>query len=87
MKTILLIAIGIVSLASCNKVPIIDGETPFIVNKIVEYNKIRGMSIYYGQEDAGVLDNFAKYPAIVLPSRKYNIGDTITLKDIKQCIL
>ena len=64
--------------------PIIgDPERPFIVNKIVSINS--GMSKYFGSLSVGLYNN---KPSLVLPSRMFNIGDTIKLcgfKNNKYC--
>jgi hypothetical protein len=79
MKKLLLAIAFCTTMASCNTTPIIDGEHPFVVRDIIRYDN--KLSKYYSYGDAGIyISNLHNYPAIVLPSRLYNIGDTITFK-------
>lgn len=64
--------------SSCDSTPIIDGKNPFIVNQIDDVGN--GMSEYYGSSNVRYGGNgFSGRPSIVLPSRLYNIGDTVRL--------
>lgn len=77
-KDIFYLLLILVILQSCgDRSPIIDGEKPFVVGKILKYNDTH--SKYYAtDEESGVLANIVQdYPMIVLPSRMYRIGDTI----------
>ena len=61
--------VAVFILQSCGyDTPIIDGKYPFIVSSIEQWSETH--SIY-------VNDNFQGDYAIVLPSRMYQIGDTI----------
>jgi hypothetical protein len=62
---------------SCASTPIIDGNKPFIVNKIKFIDN--GMCEYQGGSEARYNGNsYSRQPTIVLRSGLYNIGDTIT---------
>lgn len=70
--------LSVVILQSCgDRTPIIDGEKPFVVGKIVKYNDTH--SKYFAVDDASGewSSNFEGKPMIILPSRMYQIGDTI----------
>lgn len=72
------ILLSIVVLQSCGyRTPIIDGKVPFVVYKIVRYDETH--SKYFAANlNSGALENaFSDYPIIILPSKIYNIGDTI----------
>ena len=67
---------------SCDSTPIIDGKSPFIVNQIDDIGN--GMCEYYGNHDVSYNANgFSGRPTIVLPSKLYNIGDTICLVTVQ----
>ena len=68
-----------VTLQSCNQIPIIDGEEPFVVSEIIEYNDTH--SEYTAKNNhSGVFNtNLNSKPRIVLQTRLYQIGDTITM--------
>lgn len=82
MKKYFFYCMILIMLVSCeSKTPIIDGSKPFIVNSIIDVGN--GMSKYIGPTSACYTskETFnALSPEIVLPSRMYNIGDTITFK-------
>ena len=66
-------------LLACDSTPIINGTKPFVVTKIDNIGN--GMCEYYGDETARWDGSgFSGRPSIVLPSRMYNIGDTILIK-------
>ena len=70
--------LAVVILQSCgDRTPIIDGEKPFVVGTIVKYNDTH--SKYFAVDDASGewSSNFEGNPMIILPSRMYQIGDTI----------
>lgn len=73
MKKIILLCITI-CLLGCNSIPIIDGETPFVVKEIKEVGS--GMSMYTAEKYVGY--DVPGNPHIVLPTGLYNIGDTIS---------
>lgn len=81
MKKITLIvvfSITILITQSCgNRTPIIDGEVPFVVGKIVKYDDSHSeyYAIHYGS--GKFLVNTQSYPSIILPSGLYQINDTI----------
>jgi len=71
---ILLVAVFFVG---CDNTPTIDGKVPFVINQIDKLGE--GMCEYYGHRESGEGTNvFKGRPTIVLPERKYNIGDTIS---------
>ena len=80
---IILVALFVLSLQSCDDTtPVIGNHLkPFIVNEIEQINSgtHKGMSEYYGGHLAGYQRNglFGKNPSLILPSRMFNIGDTI----------
>jgi hypothetical protein len=82
MKTNLLkcvvLTITIYCLFSCTPIPMLNGNKPFVVNEIDELSG--GMSEYFGGLDAGYGNSFKGRPSIILPTRLYNIGDTINIK-------
>lgn len=68
--------------SSCDSTPIIDSKNPFVVNQINEIGD--DMSEYYGGNSARWGANpLSGRPSIVLPSRIYNIGDTVSLVNFK----
>lgn len=71
------VLLSVVIFQSCgNADPIIDGETPFVVESITKYNDTH--SIYMaGNYECGKYIPFNGLPIIILPSRMYQIGDTI----------
>ena len=71
------VMLSVVIFQSCgNVVPIIDGEAPFVVESITKYNDTH--SIYLaGNYKCGKYVAFGELPMIILPSRMYQIGDTI----------
>lgn len=63
---------------SCgNKNPIIGGEVPFVVYEIAKHNKTH--SKYYSENNGSgnSTNSFHGRPMIVLPTKMYNVGDTI----------
>lgn len=73
MKKIILLIILLICL-SCHKTAVIDSKIPFIVTSIT--SRDGGMSEYSGTYGTdGILS-----PSIILPTRMYNIGDTISFK-------
>lgn len=72
----------LLSLSSCGaRTPIISGESPFIVDKISRYDDTHSKYTARDGESGVFRSNFSKNPVIVLPSRMYNIGDTIRFQD------
>jgi len=68
-------------LLACDRTPIINGAKPFVVTKIDDIGN--GMCEYYGTAEANEANKknvFNVLPSIVLPSRMYNIKDTILIK-------
>ena len=71
------VLLSVVIFQSCgNVVPIIDGETPFVVESITKYNDTHSIYIA-GNYECGRYVPFDGLPVIILPSRMYNVGDTI----------
>ena len=69
--------LSVVIFQSCgNVVPIIDGEAPFVVESITKYNDTHSIYIA-GNYECGKYVAFDGLPMIILPSRMYQIGDTI----------
>jgi hypothetical protein len=87
MNKIIIIILAIVTISCAESIPAIDGKNPFVVTAI-EATECCGenMSIYTGTDVDGVSltrffsGNHQTLPKIVLPSKMYNIGDTISLK-------
>jgi hypothetical protein len=80
MKSILLILVIASFLQSCggDRTPILDGSKPFVVGAIEKMSDSH--SIYYSENYAsGHSTGFITEdsPAIILPSRIFQIGDTI----------
>ena len=70
--------LSVVILQSCgNGIPIIDGETPFVVGTIKKYSNTHSMYISDNQNSGQFVNPMQGYPTIILPSRMYNVGDTI----------
>jgi hypothetical protein len=80
-KFIILI-LAIVTLSCTESIPVVDGQHPFIVTQIESTACCGdGLSIYTGTSSSRVFNgNHQNLPKIVLPTKMYNIGDTITLK-------
>jgi len=78
MKTILIFILLVFTLSSCGDyTPMLNSKNPFVVHSIVNIG--HGFSEYYGNVDASY-DNFlGGRPTIVLPTKMFNIGDTITI--------
>jgi len=73
----LFVFIVFIVLTSCSSTPTIDGKSPFIVREIRTVDDSMSEYVSYVMT--------VGYPTIILPSRMYNIGDTISLvKLIKQ---
>ena len=65
-------------LQSCgDRTPIIDGKNPFIVGKIIKYSETHSKYFAINRESGEWSSNFEGNPMIILPSRMYQIGDTI----------
>jgi hypothetical protein len=76
IKAIIILAFVVFCFVSCDSTPVVGGDKPFIVNEISDIGG--GMSEYYGGYEASYDRNgFSGRPSIVLPSRLYNIGDTV----------
>jgi hypothetical protein len=70
--------LAVVILQSCgNRTPIIDGEKPFVVGTIVKYNETHSKYFAIDSKSGEWISNFEGKPMIILPSRMYQIGDTI----------
>lgn len=66
-----------------DRTPIINSDVPFIVDKIERYSNDGSLSTYYGRtysmgDVRGIW--FEKYPSIILPTRMFQVGDTIVLE-------
>lgn len=57
--------------------PIIDGEKPFVVGRIVKYNETHSKYFAIDRKSGEWSSDFEGKPMIILPSRIYQIGDTI----------
>lgn len=75
IKLIIIFLLGIIMITSCDfyGTPILNSNKPFVVVKIVKTNN--NFSKYYSPSS----DAFIFYNVIELPSKMYNIGDTITI--------
>lgn len=70
--------LAVVILQSCgDRTPIIDGEKPFVVGTIVKYNETHSKYFAIDDKSGEWSSNFEGNPMIILPSRMYQIGDTI----------
>ena len=69
--------LSVVFLQSCYRTPIIGGEKPFVVGVIVKYSDTHSKYIAIDEESGEWKSNFEGNPVIILPSRMYQIGDTI----------
>jgi hypothetical protein len=81
MKKILLLIILIYLLQSCgNRIPVIDGPDPFVVGSIERYSLTH--SKYYSDNLNSGVNSFLSQsnPVLILPSRMFQIGDTIVAK-------
>ena len=82
MKKIVLLIILIYLLQSCgNRMPVIDGPDPFVVGSIERYSLTH--SKYYSDNlNSGLCSSFFSQssPVLILPSRMFQIGDTIVAK-------
>ena len=81
MKKIVLLIILIYLLQSCgNKIPVIDGPDPFVVGSIERYSLTH--SKYYSDNLNSGVNSFLSQsnPVLILPSRMFQIGDTIVAK-------
>lgn len=78
-----IILLAIVILQSCgNRTPIIDGEKPFVVVKIVKYDETHSKYYAVDYNSGEWKGGFETKPAIILPSRMYQINDTIKSLDL-----
>ena len=78
-----IILLAIVILQSCgNRTPIIDGEVPFVVGKIEKYNETHSKYYAVDNKSGQFKIDFETMPAIILPSRMYQINDTIKSLDL-----
>ena len=75
IKLTLIFLLGIIIITSCDTygVPVFNSDKPFVVVKITKINN--KFSEYCSRSS----DAFIIYNVIELPSRMYNIGDTITI--------
>jgi hypothetical protein len=81
MKKIVLLIILIYLLQSCgNRMPVIDGPDPFVVGSIERYSLTH--SKYYSDNLNSGVNSFLSQssPVLILPSRMFQIGDTIVAK-------
>jgi hypothetical protein len=81
MKKIVLLIILIYLLQSCgNRIPVIDGPDPFVVGSIERYSLTH--SKYYSDNLNSGVNSFLSQsnPVLILPSRMFQIGDTIVAK-------
>lgn len=70
--------LAVVIIQSCgDRTPIIDGEKPFVVGTIVKYNDTHSKYFSVDRESGEWSSNFEGNPMIILPSRMYQIADTI----------
>ena len=70
--------LSVVILQSCgDATPIIDGDTPFVVGTIIKYSDTHSMYIADNFDCGHYVNPANGYPTIILPSRMYQIGDTI----------
>lgn len=72
----------VAGLSSCgNEQPILNGEKPFIVKEIKEFNKTHASYYNEWNDESGTKNNFfgSWTSRIVLPKGYYNIGDTIVI--------
>lgn len=78
LRNLFYVLLVVVILQSCgNRAPIINGEKPFIVEKIEKYNETHS-KYYAADNESGIFYSKAQgRPLIVLPSGMYQIGDTI----------
>ncbi len=84
----LYILLTAVLLNSCgNEQPVLNGETPFVVHKVAEFDETHAS--YYGawNSNMGTRNNmFGSWRArIVLPKGYYTVGDTIMFEKPKHC--
>lgn len=78
LSYILYFVLTVVLFSSCgNRTPIIDGETPFIVEKIIKYNTTHSKYIARDMKSGEWSNNFQGNPAIILKTGLYQINDTI----------
>lgn len=72
------VLLSVVIFQSCgNGTPIIDGETPFVVGTIKKYSNTHSMYIADDHNSGKFVNPMQGFPTIILPSRMYNVGDTI----------
>lgn len=70
--------LAVVILQSCgDRTPIIDGEKPFVVGTIVKYNETHSKYFAIDEASGEWSSNYEGNPMIILPSKMYQIGDTI----------
>jgi len=72
-----LLAIVIFQSCSCNRAPIIGGEKPFVVGMIEKYNDTHSRYFAIDCASGDWTNIFEGRPMLILPSRMYQIGDTI----------
>lgn len=72
------VLLSVVIFQSCgDRTPIIDGESPFVVGTIIKYNDTHSKYFAIDRASGEWSSNFEGDPMIILPSRMYQIGDTI----------
>lgn len=81
MKRLLIIAVLCALLFSaCDRTPVIDGKTPFVVDKVEYQDSEKNMCIYTCNTSAVTpyFWNSGRKARIVAPTGAFNQGDTIT---------
>jgi hypothetical protein len=75
-KITLLITLLILVATSCRNVPMIGSNShPFVVSEIYKIND--KLSKYYAESWSSGYGNYLTNPSVILPSKMFNIGDTI----------
>lgn len=79
MKRLFYLAFILSALQACSsRTPIIDGETPFVVGKIIRYSDTHSEYFAIDSDSGKFRHSLQNLPSIVLPSGMYQINDTIT---------
>lgn len=83
-KKLIYLFMIVLLIQSCTSSPILEGETPFVVDMIIEYDDTH--SIYHSKYTKGGTNYITTRTnaEIVLPTGYYQIGDTITICDPKK---
>ena len=82
-KTLMWILLASLLLSACGREELRFDEDPFVIGKIKMINDETWRYVRKNCDTHRFWDTFSAKPAIVAPSRTWQVGDTIQLADIK----